>query len=775
MKKIKIEAISKILILILGILFTSTTLKAQLNTRTVKDQFSLNEAPILSEQLNLHIDRTDYIAGEAIWFKAYYLMNNQMNKNQISKVLYLELVDNNGISIAKGKYKIDTAGADGSLQIPSTLLSGYYTLYAYTKWMRNMGNSSYYKISVFIVNPEKSIYTYLVDSIKDKLAIVNFYPEGGRLIAGYKNTITYTVNTKNGDPIEMNGQIVDQNNTLITEFKSSVGNLNQFTFVPKADGQYRAILKRKDKSNLEIYLPKVENIGLAIRCENETDEFIKIQFESNENTPLVNKKLKLEIECNGFVYKTIETSLTKTEYSEIILKKDLISGSNKITVINLEGIKLFEKYITIPLDDEMNIEIKTDKTNYSKREKVSLSLTTSNKTKMEKNSHLSISVSKSKIETEDQADKEILAAAFNNYNKIAKTINDSINHKNEIEFLPETQGIILSGRVNSKNLNQAASNVSIYLSAINNQRIVQNTVTNSEGKFYFNLDGLVDKSELVVQLADQTLSGYQIDFENEYSADYTGSKNRAISSDEYQANFYKSLLTNYQIQKQYDAINNKDSIKGSNNINIFYGKPDSTYYLKKYIDLPTLEDFFNEIVGNVQVKMVRDSYEIFINSGNTSQQLILAPLLLVDGVPIFINSKFLKIPPVEIEKIEIINSVYILGETKYGGIISLFSKNENLANIASSSSFTFYQFDGYAPKTAFKAIDYSKKEFQETRIPDFRNTLYWNPNLVTDEKGMAEISFYTSDELGKYLITVDGYSSDGKIGSKQIIIEVGSL
>ena len=781
MKKIKSELIYKILILVFGIgsiiIFPSMNLCAQINSNTVKDHFSLNGAPILSEKLNLHIDRADYIAGEPIWFKAYYLMNNQINNNLLSKVIYLELVDNNGISVAKGKYKIDTFGADGSLQIPTTILSGYYTLYAYSKWMRNMGNSTYYRKSVFIVNPEKSIYTYREDSIEDNVAILNFYPEGGRLVSGYENAIIFTANAKNGEPIEIEGYIVDKNNSLITEFKSAINSLNKFSFVPKTDGRYKAIITRKNNSNLEFYLPKVENFGLGINFENESKEYIKIQFESNENTSLSNKSLKIEIESNGFVYKTIETSITKTEYSEIILKKDLVSGPNKITVINLEGIKLFEKYFTISVGGPLKIDLQTDKNNYSKREKVTILLATTNKSKIETNSHLSISVSKAKKDSDYHADKKFLtrelSSEIDNYNKIAKTINDSINKKNEIEFLPETSGIILSGRVNSKNLNQAASNVSIYLSAINKQRIVQNTITDSDGKFHFKLDGLEDKSEFVFQIADQTFSGHQIDFENEYSLGYPGSKIRAISSTEYNANYYKSLLTNYQIQKQYAAINTEDSDKGSNSFSIFYGKPDSTYYLKKYIDLPTLEDFFNEIVGNVQVKMVRDKYEIFINSANSNRQLIIAPLLLVDGVPIFINSKLLKIPPSEIEKIEIINSIYVLGETKYGGIISLFSKNSNLANIASSSSFTFYQFDGYTPKTTFKDINYSKKEILETRIPDFRNTLYWNPTIVTDEKGKAEISFYTSDELGKYIITVEGCSSDGLAGSKQLIIEVG--
>ena len=46
--------------------------------------------------------------------------------------------------------------------------------------------------------------------------------------------------------------------------------------------------------------------------------------------------------------------------------------------------------------------------------------------------------------------------------------------------------------------------------------------------------------------------------------------------------------------------------------------------------------------------------------------------------------------------------------------------------------------------------------------PDFRSTLYWNPDLKTDENGESRFSFYTSDEKGKYCMQIEGISSDGK-------------
>ena len=50
------------------------------------------------------------------------------------------------------------------------------------------------------------------------------------------------------------------------------------------------------------------------------------------------------------------------------------------------------------------------------------------------------------------------------------------------------------------------------------------------------------------------------------------------------------------------------------------------------------------------------------------------------------------------------------------------------------------------------------------RIPDFRNTLYWNPDMHTDKTGKSAVEFYSSDESGEYIITVEGMTGDGRRG-----------
>jgi hypothetical protein len=56
-------------------------------------------------------------------------------------------------------------------------------------------------------------------------------------------------------------------------------------------------------------------------------------------------------------------------------------------------------------------------------------------------------------------------------------------------------------------------------------------------------------------------------------------------------------------------------------------------------------------------------------------------------------------------------------------------------------------------------------------IPDYRSTLYWKPDIITNEKGEAGISFYTSDSSSGYLVIVQGTDLNGGLGVAYLPLE----
>ena len=63
----------------------------------------------------------------------------------------------------------------------------------------------------------------------------------------------------------------------------------------------------------------------------------------------------------------------------------------------------------------------------------------------------------------------------------------------------------------------------------------------------------------------------------------------------------------------------------------------------------------------------------------------------------------------------------------------------------------------------FYAPDYEKQEVVETRT-DFRNTIYWNPNVEVGNSGKKTIEFFTSDDITSFRTIVEGIAADGGIG-----------
>ncbi len=49
-------------------------------------------------------------------------------------------------------------------------------------------------------------------------------------------------------------------------------------------------------------------------------------------------------------------------------------------------------------------------------------------------------------------------------------------------------------------------------------------------------------------------------------------------------------------------------------------------------------------------------------------------------------------------------------------------------------------------------------------FPDHRTTVYWNPEVVTDSTGVAQLCFYTSESKGNYLIFIQGTDMRGGFG-----------
>lgn len=92
------------------------------------------------EKVYLHFDNTGYFKNESIWFKAYVVRTDSGVATDLSKVLYVELINPRGDVIELQKLPIDSLGqANGSFHLKEVLSTGFYEVRAYTRYMTNWG------------------------------------------------------------------------------------------------------------------------------------------------------------------------------------------------------------------------------------------------------------------------------------------------------------------------------------------------------------------------------------------------------------------------------------------------------------------------------------------------------------------------------------------------------------------------------------------------------------------------------------------------------------
>jgi outer membrane cobalamin receptor len=151
------------------------------------------------------------------------------------------------------------------------------------------------------------------------------------------------------------------------------------------------------------------------------------------------------------------------------------------------------------------------------------------------------------------------------------------------------------------------------------------------------------------------------------------------------------------------------------------------------------------------------------------------PLIVMDGVILSLSSdvkSFLQsIDPSSVDFIEVLKGpqAAAYGMQGAGGVILINSTNERkqVSQINDKGISTIYPM-GYAKQVEFNSPDYDKKEIKKAAAPDQRITIYWNANLITDEKGSASAYFFTGDNRTTYTVILTGITTTGNILTKKL-------
>ena len=299
---------------ILLLMFTVSTLHAQSEETNrilsyLQKAMNFNKV-VPQEKVYLHFDNMGYFENETLWFKAYVTRTDNGHPSDLSKVLYVELLNPTGDVLQTLKYPIDSLGmSHGEMKLDTILGSGLYEVRAYTRYMTNWGTNAVFSrvIPVFktpkqegdysdltIVpipyhqrlpnrrEPMDTLYVKVVDDglythDLNKTISVNFYPEGGDLIVGKRCRVAMLAVDDNGNPHKGNGFVMNEKGDVLASVQTDTLGRGCFELVPdtgKLTFQMRN-LKKSERGNVQYFsLPQAKTEGCTLCLDAVSDQML---------------------------------------------------------------------------------------------------------------------------------------------------------------------------------------------------------------------------------------------------------------------------------------------------------------------------------------------------------------------------------------------------------------------------------------------------------------------------------------------------------------------
>ena len=187
-------------------------------------------------------------------------------------------------------------------------------------------------------------------------------------------------------------------------------------------------------------------------------------------------------------------------------------------------------------------------------------------------------------------------------------------------------------------------------------------------------------------------------------------------------------------------------------------KPKWTYDLDHYKRFASFEETFIEFMPCVSAigpkgnrRIVAFDADILASSnGNT--------LVLLDGVAIMNHEQLLAYDPYLTKYVEVYVDDFVFGDQLYNGILSIKTPNRKLSGFTLPGTSVVVEYEGVQAGIGY-SMPSAEKSLQ-THLPDFRHTLYWNPDVTAKDK---QLECLTSDMCGTYIVKVEGRTPEGKI------------
>ncbi len=426
-------------------------------------------------------------------------------------------------------------------------------------------------------------------------------------------------------------------------------------------------------------------------------------------------------------------------------------------------------------NNSANCKIYTNKYSYHPGEKIKLSIVIDSLINRSGLTNLSVSVREQSPFEDTCSTKSIIS--FYDYIQDEWKFLRQNKYLSLSGHLTENEGYILKGQVTGKTNNIPLSSVTVLLSSSDSIPDLQYYTTNQDGEFYYQIKNKYDNKNLFLQLNDSVNAyrnyEFKIDEKRIFPGQVSKSKmNMNISEKTYLENSQKLVLINKIYNPANQDLSRKSIEKSHEPRYPFFGMVDQIILPSDYEELANFMEMTKNYITIVKFKKNAYGYNLNIIDDETKLMQEENALFLLNSIPIFDYNALNDIEGKAIQRIELKRKHVLYGKLNFHGVISILTDPKLASKIYSelglpSISNHVMKYSGEIPVNHNES-----QESQLNRIPDFRQILYWNPEVILNDGNETNIEFSASEYRTKYNIDVQGITSDNKLVFSRSTIEV---
>lgn len=660
---------------------------------------------------------------------------------------------------------------------------------------------------------------------RDEKTDVQFMPEGGNMVNGLKSRIAFKAINEEGKGVDVNGGIYNRADQKVADLRSIHLGMGTIDLKPQPNEKYIARINYNGKE-LNFELPNAKPTGLVMNIDNTT----------NKDSILITVTPSADIKQAGAMYYLIAQSRNVVCYgANVNTGKNTIrlsaprtafpTGVARFTLLSPLNAPVAERIVYVDHNDQLKLSITPSKPTYANRDSVNLEITATDNDGTPVAGTFSVSVTddaQAKPDTSGYFDLPVKVLLADDLKGNIEnpgwyfTKGDTQQKAAALDALMLTQGWVnydwddvfskkqkklaynaepefaIRGKVTNV-FNGKLKNTNVFLMA-KNPPLIWQTETDEEGKFAFTGLTPVDTIKYSVQAKNKRGNAYNVSTKLEEFVPpvLTLTQQRQVPL---YINIDTSRLVAIRTKQLYDAeeekvsgtklkevvIRAKKVIKESKNLN---GLGESDFVLDeidiKAMSKVTLLDILKKVPGFEMEERFKKFGEFTINGKR--------PIIIIDGIPRWYASDGL-------DQYQLLNYVYN-DDIKGIEVMTEIKKVEPYVDKFGGpppGKACAIEITTYSGKGIFKKppgtelyqppIFAAKKEFYSplytVKKPnigvDVRSTLFWAPNVVTDEKGKAAIGFYTADKTATYTVNIQGSDMQGQIGAHQTKLNVKAV